>query len=179
MTNIDVGEQIRRREYMRDTKAAAAQGEETEEYRAKRDRTVEEWAAWFHAEMERCSASDPVEILPHALTLVQERATAAARGAAKAAAQSEVRRMLLALRLSDAQLDGLMRLCQPLAPHCRDALLRILAHELRGRRDVGDGELHRIARTILKDNGLFDPPNLDGAEETPQPRRLARGGNYR
>jgi hypothetical protein len=85
----------------------------------------------------------------------------------------------LALRLSDTQLDEIMRLCQPLALHCRDALLRILAHELRGRRDVGDGELHRIARTIIKGNRLFDAPNLDGAEETPQPRRLARGGKYR
>jgi hypothetical protein len=52
----------------------------------------------------------------------------------------------------------IMRLCRPLALPCRDALLRILAHELRGRRDVGDGELHRIARTIIRDNGLFDPP---------------------
>ena len=30
------------------------------------------------------------------------------------------------------------------------------------RRDVGDGELHRIVRTIIKDNCLFDPPDLDG-----------------
>jgi hypothetical protein len=64
----------------------------------------------------------------------------------------------LALRLSDSQLDAVMRLCRPLAPRCRDALLRILAHELRGRGDVGDGELHRLARTIIRDNGLFDPP---------------------
>jgi hypothetical protein len=56
----------------------------------------------------------------------------------------------LALRLSDIQLDEIMRLCQPLALHCRDALLRIMAYELRGRRGVGDGELHRIARTIIK-----------------------------
>jgi hypothetical protein len=68
----------------------------------------------------------------------------------------------LALRLSDTQLDEIMRLCRPLALPCRDALLRILAHELRGRRDVGDGELHRIARTIIRDNRLFDPPDLDG-----------------
>jgi hypothetical protein len=68
----------------------------------------------------------------------------------------------LVLRLSDTQLDAVMRLCQPLALHCRDALLRILAHELRGRRDVGDGELHRLARTIIKENCLFDPPDLDG-----------------
>jgi hypothetical protein len=65
-----------------------------------------------------------------------------------------------------------MRLCQPLALQCRDALLRILAHELRGRRDVGDGELHRLARTIIKDNRLFDPP-LD----TEKGER-GRGGKY-
>ena len=68
----------------------------------------------------------------------------------------------LALRLSDTQLDEVMRLCQPLALPCRDALLRIPALELRGRRDVGDGELHRLARTIIRDNRLFDPPDLDG-----------------
>jgi hypothetical protein len=85
----------------------------------------------------------------------------------------------LALRLSDTQLDEIMRLAQPLALPCRDALLRILAHELRGRREVGDGELHRIARSIIQDNHLFDAPNLDGVEEEPQPRRLARGGKYR
>jgi hypothetical protein len=68
----------------------------------------------------------------------------------------------LALRLTDDQLTKVMRLCQPLALPCRDALLRILAHELRGRHDVGDGELHRLARTIIADNRLFDPPDLDG-----------------
>jgi hypothetical protein len=31
-----------------------------------------------------------------------------------------------------------MRLCRPLALPCRDALLRILAHELRGRRDEAE-----------------------------------------
>jgi hypothetical protein len=55
-----------------------------------------------------------------------------------------------------------MRLCGPLAPPCRDALLRILSYQLRGRRDVGDGELFRIARTVIVDNQLFDPPDLDG-----------------
>jgi hypothetical protein len=68
----------------------------------------------------------------------------------------------LALRLTDDQLTEVMRLCAPLLPRCRDALLRILAHELRGRRDVGDGELHQIARTIISDNRLFDPPDFDG-----------------
>jgi len=52
----------------------------------------------------------------------------------------------LAFRLSDLQLDELMRLCQPLAPRCRDALLRILAYQLRGRRDVNRGN-----RDIFRD----------------------------
>ncbi|MFZ0460497.1 MAG: hypothetical protein WAM17_19030 [Rhodoplanes sp.] len=64
------------------------------------------------------------------------------------------------LALSDAQLATIMRLAEPLTPSCRDALLRILAHELRGRHDVGDGELHRIVRTIVRDNRLFDAPDL-------------------
>jgi hypothetical protein len=49
------------------------------------------------------------------------------------------------LALSDSQLDQIMRLAQPLHPQCRDAFLRILAHEFQGRPDIGDGELHRTA----------------------------------
>jgi hypothetical protein len=94
MTDIDVNEQVRRRELMRDMRAASAQGQEPEEYRAKRDQSVDEWAAWLHAEMDRCHATDPVEVLPAALALVQERAIAEARAAAKTAARDEVRRML-------------------------------------------------------------------------------------
>jgi hypothetical protein len=65
------------------------------------------------------------------------------------------------IRLTDDQLTELMRLAQPLAPQCRDIFLRILAHELRGKRDVGDGELHRIASEVIRTNRLFDPPELD------------------
>jgi hypothetical protein len=63
------------------------------------------------------------------------------------------------VRLTDDQLTELMRLAQPLQPQCRDAFLRILAHELEGRAAVGDGELHRVAREIIKTNSLFDPPD--------------------
>jgi hypothetical protein len=35
---------------------------------------------------------------------------------------------------------------------------RILAHELRDKRDVGDGELHRIASEVIRANRLFDAP---------------------
>jgi len=65
------------------------------------------------------------------------------------------------LRLSDDQLGAIMRLAAPLQPQCRDVFLRILAHELRDRRDVGDGELHRIAAEVIKSYRLFDPSELD------------------
>jgi hypothetical protein len=94
MTNVDVNEQVRRRELIRDTRAASEQGQELEEYRAKRDQAIAEWAAWFHAEMDKCHATDPVEVLPQALALLQERANAAARTAAKTAARDEVKKML-------------------------------------------------------------------------------------
>ena len=66
------------------------------------------------------------------------------------------------IALTDEQLTELMRLAQPLQPQCRDAFLRILAHELRDRVDVGDGELHRIAREVIKSYQLFDPPDFGG-----------------
>jgi hypothetical protein len=94
MTSIDANEQVRRRELVRDTRAASQQGQELDEYRAKRDQAVEEGAAWFRAEMDKCHATDPVEVLPAALALVSERATAAARTAAKIAARDEVKAML-------------------------------------------------------------------------------------
>jgi hypothetical protein len=94
MTSIDVNEQVRRREFMRDTRAASAQGLEVDEYRAKRDQAVAEWAAWFHKTMDETHAMDPAEVLPQALALLQERSIAAARTAAKAAARDEVKKML-------------------------------------------------------------------------------------
>jgi hypothetical protein len=94
MTNIDASEQVRRRELIRDMKAASAQGQELDEYRAKRDRAADEWAAWFREAMDRHRAEDPVEVLPQALALLQERAIAEARAAAKAAAQTTLKAML-------------------------------------------------------------------------------------
>jgi hypothetical protein len=64
------------------------------------------------------------------------------------------------IRLSDDQLATLMHLAQPLQPQCREAFLHILARELQGRADVGDGELHRVAREVIRSNSLFDPPEF-------------------
>jgi hypothetical protein len=62
------------------------------------------------------------------------------------------------LALTDAQLNELMRLAQPLQPKCRDAFLRTLACVLHGRSDIGDGELHRAAVEIIRSGRLFDAP---------------------
>jgi hypothetical protein len=70
------------------------------------------------------------------------------------------------LHFSDAQLDAIMRLARPLEPTQRDVFLQLLGHALADRRDVGDGELHRSAVEIIRNNRLFDAPNLAGAENS-------------
>jgi hypothetical protein len=62
------------------------------------------------------------------------------------------------LRLTDEQLTAIMKLARPLQPQCRTAFMEILSHILRGRADVGDGELHRVCRQIIRDNHLFEAP---------------------
>jgi hypothetical protein len=58
MTNVDVNEQVRRRDFIRDMKAASAQGQELDEYRAKREQAADEWAGWFREAMDRHRAED-------------------------------------------------------------------------------------------------------------------------
>jgi hypothetical protein len=60
---------------------------------------------------------------------------------------------------TDSQLDEIFRLTKPLTPPCRDQFLQILAYELRGRTDIGDGELNRLAREVIKANHLFEAPS--------------------
>jgi hypothetical protein len=69
---------------------------------------------------------------------------------------------MLPIRLTDAQLTEIFRLTKPLQPACRDEFLQILAHELRDRSEVGDGELYRTARQIIRDNHLFEAPSSYG-----------------
>src|SRR5262249_18719934 len=74
------------------------------------------------------------------------------------------------IHFSDDQLTEIFRLTKPLAPAHRDEFLQILAAELRDRNDVGDGELYRIARQIIRDNHLFEAPLI---EERGRARRSA------
>ena len=76
------------------------------------------------------------------------------------------------LRLTDQQLDEIFLLARPLSPGCRDMFLQFLALELRGRVDIGSGELHRIAAQIIHDRHLFTAP--EGHLTERMPRRMFR-----
>jgi hypothetical protein len=62
------------------------------------------------------------------------------------------------VRLTDDQLDVVFRLARPLSSGCREEFLRLLALAFRDCSEVGDGELHRRIRTIIRDNHLFEAP---------------------
>jgi hypothetical protein len=68
---------------------------------------------------------------------------------------------------------SIMQLSRPLAPDQRTAFLEMLADKLRGRGELGDGELHLICRQLLRERGLFSPPL-----ETESGHRRANVGKY-
>jgi hypothetical protein len=72
-------------------------------------------------------------------------------------------RVPVPISFTDSQLDELFRLARPLQPQCRIAFMEILADKLRDRVDVGDGELNRIAREVIKANHLFQAPDDMGS----------------
>src|SRR5258708_34904667 len=82
--------------------------------------------------------------------------------------------MAAPIALSDAQITTIMQLSRPLAPAERTAFVELLAAKLNGRREIGDGELHRLVRTIIRDHHLFDAPAdtraaWDISQERPAP----------
>jgi hypothetical protein len=64
--------------------------------------------------------------------------------------------MVRPLALSDDGLRILIDLMRPLSPEARIVFLERIGVELKGRDDVGVGELHRLARQIWRE--VFDPP---------------------
>jgi hypothetical protein len=60
------------------------------------------------------------------------------------------------LSLSDQQLTALMTAARPLQPLERSAFLAALAVLLRGRDEVGDGELYRSIKQLQREH--FKPP---------------------
>jgi len=76
------------------------------------------------------------------------------------------------VRFTDDQLGQIFQLTRPLQPQCRDTFLQLLAAELQGRGEVGDGELHRLMCRIIADHSLFTAPSAFEASR-PGRRRSA------
>jgi hypothetical protein len=69
------------------------------------------------------------------------------------------------IRLTDAQLDAIMRACGPLRPDARGAFLEAVAAALQGR-EIGDGGVGRAIAAAQKQ--FFDAPlSTDGRQEPP------------
>jgi hypothetical protein len=73
------------------------------------------------------------------------------------------------VRLTDSELDAVMRAAAPLPLHARDAFLQQVASELaRCNGDVGPGTVFRICRDVQRI--YFDAPDLSHGHD---------GGKYR
>jgi hypothetical protein len=59
--------------------------------------------------------------------------------------------------LSDEQITTVMQLARPLSPDQRSMFLEMVAAKLNGRREIGDGVVSRICRTLVRE--YFDPPH--------------------
>jgi hypothetical protein len=57
----------------------------------------------------------------------------------------------LPIALSDTAMSQLISICKPLSPIDRDRLLQLLAERLNGRREVGDGEFHRLCVALQRE----------------------------
>jgi hypothetical protein len=63
------------------------------------------------------------------------------------------------IKLTDSELDAVMRAAEPLEPHQRDAFLQAVAAELSHLGDqIGPGSVHRVVRQLQRQ--YFDPPAL-------------------
>src|SRR5260221_7018339 len=94
MEVLTESERVRRREHLRDVQAALKNGQTLEEFRAAHEQRVERWCELFHAEMQKVHSDDPCEVLPTLMAKLEESAIAAARAAAKAMAEEQVKAML-------------------------------------------------------------------------------------
>jgi hypothetical protein len=61
------------------------------------------------------------------------------------------------LALTDSQLDQIMRCAAPLHPRLRRLFVEHVAYALRGKA-IGDGEVFRACREVLREAGMFSPP---------------------
>jgi hypothetical protein len=79
----DANEQARRREFMRDTKGALAQGQSFEKHAKNREDKADEWSNWFRRKMDEGGINDPVQLLPDAFARLEQLAEDKAAAAVK------------------------------------------------------------------------------------------------
>jgi hypothetical protein len=65
------------------------------------------------------------------------------------------------LALTDDQLDQIVRCAAPLNPELRCLFVEHVAYALRGK-TIGDGTVYLACRQVLRESGIFDPPDVDG-----------------
>jgi hypothetical protein len=65
-------ERVRRRELVRDMRAANQRGISVEERTKQREESAAEWTAWLHRRMDESGCTDPVELLPEILARLEQ-----------------------------------------------------------------------------------------------------------
>jgi hypothetical protein len=65
-------ERIRRREYVRDMRAANQRGISVEAREKQRADSAAAWTAWLHRRMDESGCTDPVELLPEIIARIEQ-----------------------------------------------------------------------------------------------------------
>jgi hypothetical protein len=69
------------------------------------------------------------------------------------------------LRLSDSELDAVMRAARPIEPGQRDAFLHAVAHALSGQ-EIGPGTVHRVVAELQRQFTLQPEIDLRSARQS-------------
>jgi hypothetical protein len=71
-TTQSEAEKTRRRELVRDMRAANQRGISVEERTKQREDAATEWATWLHRKMDESGCTDPTELLPYILAKLEQ-----------------------------------------------------------------------------------------------------------
>jgi hypothetical protein len=71
-TQLSEEERVRRRELVRDMRAANQRGISVEQRTKLREDAAAEWTAWLHRRMDESGCTDPVELLPDILAKIEQ-----------------------------------------------------------------------------------------------------------
>jgi hypothetical protein len=71
-TQQSESERVRRRELVRDMRAANQRGISVEERTKQREDAAAEWATWLHRRMDESGCTDPTELLPEIIAKLEQ-----------------------------------------------------------------------------------------------------------